>query len=425
MIEYTDNNAEMAVLGAMLFDRHALSKGIEKLKCEHFYTTKHQAIFKELCTFKDKDIDLVIFCSHLKDKRLLTKIDGEGYMTDLMDKVSSSALISGYADIVVRKYYQREQNKSLLKLIQGKLTDEGKDKELENINICAVEVNNIENKSTYLKTIKEVASEFIEDYESTENNKIKIGFPSFDNNLDLEKGQMLVVAGRPEAGKSLFAMNIFNKFLIDGKKVVYFPTEMKSKKAFGRLLSIRAKTSNYKIRNKILDDDLAENTKKCSELSNTTGMFFEKSAPTINEIKSVIGTEKPDCIIIDQITDIKLNKAESKAYAIGDFIRELHSVCVDANVCCVCMAHLNRESEHKTGFKDKSLKPTIANIKYSGDIEQSADKIILIWKKEEDKKLKTINFTIGKNRDGFSKDGEIILDRNTLEMNEAYFGAKK
>lgn len=418
-IKYYDKGSEMAVLGSMLICATALSKGLEKLKIEHFYSTNHKIIFKALTSFKDKKVDFVILTDFLREKKLLNKIGGDIYISELINKVSSTAHTEHYCNIVLKNYFLREQDKCYQMLLQGNLSEEEEQEARNKINDMAVSVNILKNKSDRLLGIKEVALSFLDDYQNKKNENVKLGFYVWDDNLDLKLGEMLVIGGRPEACKSLLAMNLFNKFLKDGLKTIYFPTEMKSIRSFARLLSINAETSNLLIRKKVLGKDLKKNIEKTKELSKKNGFFFDKANPSIEEIKSVIGLEKPKVIIIDQLTDIKLKKAENKAYAIGDFIRELHSVCMENNVLCICIAHINRQGDLTNQANKKQIRPNVSQLKYSGDIEQTAEKIILIWKEEGVENI--ISTTIGKNRDGGKKDMEIRLNTNTLVMQESYF----
>jgi len=94
--------AEMAVLGAMLIEREALERACEIVQEEHFYSGAHRLIYSAMRALYDKNsaVDLVTLTEELKRTGKLSDTGGEGYLSDLIEKVSTAAHVSHYADIV-------------------------------------------------------------------------------------------------------------------------------------------------------------------------------------------------------------------------------------------------------------------------------------------------------------------------------------
>ena len=101
---------EEAVLGAMMLEKDAVNDVIDILGSESFYKETHQMIFSTIQDlFHDSQpIDILTVTEHLKKKGQLEIVGGPYYISQLTNKIASSANVEYHARIISQKYIQRE-----------------------------------------------------------------------------------------------------------------------------------------------------------------------------------------------------------------------------------------------------------------------------------------------------------------------------
>ena len=101
--------AEEAVLGCMLLSKNAVSKSLQSLTKESFYTTANSIIFSNMIELYDKDetIDNVTVCEQLTKNKQLKNVGGSYYITGLSNNAPTAENVDFYAKIVKEKYILR------------------------------------------------------------------------------------------------------------------------------------------------------------------------------------------------------------------------------------------------------------------------------------------------------------------------------
>src|SRR5882672_10011925 len=104
------NEAEMAVLGAMLIEREAQAKVLDILDENCFYKPAHQHIFRAIAHLfsEGSAVDVVTVGQILKNQKLLADIGGSSYLTDLANVLPTAANVDHYARIVKDKAILRQ-----------------------------------------------------------------------------------------------------------------------------------------------------------------------------------------------------------------------------------------------------------------------------------------------------------------------------
>jgi len=115
-----NDDAERAVLGAVLLSANAFSEVSEVLRKEDFYKSGHQVLFDAILMFhqehSSQTIDLITITEFLRSKNLLDLSGGMSYIASLTSDVPTTANAVYYANIVRSHSLRR----SLLEL-SGKL----------------------------------------------------------------------------------------------------------------------------------------------------------------------------------------------------------------------------------------------------------------------------------------------------------------
>ena len=101
---------EQVVLGAMMLERNAVNETIDILHEASFYDPKHQYIFKAILDLfaATSPVDLVTVTERLAKNGELAAAGGAGYVSQLTNRVASSAHIQYHARIIPERYIKRE-----------------------------------------------------------------------------------------------------------------------------------------------------------------------------------------------------------------------------------------------------------------------------------------------------------------------------
>lgn len=198
--------------------------------------------------------------------------------------------------------------------------------------------------------------------------------------------------------------------IIQTAPVVFFSVEMSKERLATRLLALRSgiplqilynpKTASnadiQKMRESVASiEPYAENL----VLDDTASVSLSILRAKVKQFKSEM---KVKCIILDYLGIMDLgNGKESQEQKVGTLVRGIKLLAKQEGVCFILLAQLNREVEAR---KDK--KPILSDLRSSGEIEQTADMVILIHRPE------LYGMTEGKDGEPGEGEVEIIVAKN-------------
>jgi replicative DNA helicase len=216
------------------------------------------------------------------------------------------------------------------------------------------------------------------------------------------KGNMIVIAGRPGSGKTAIALSLALD-CCNHAKVLFISLEMSKEELAKRYLSYICDLENYKIRSaKVTQVELDAVTTKLYDLDFN---FFidDGSNSDINEIVGKIKLHKAkhglDIVYIDYMQLIKSHQ-KVREQEIAHISRTLKMLAKELGITIVALAQLSRETEKRS---DK--KPMLSDLRESGQIEQDADIVLFPFRPayyadEKPDIEMDAELIIGKNRHG-------------------------
>ena len=239
------------------------------------------------------------------------------------------------------------------------------------------------------------------------------GFTDLDRSITgLNKSDLVIIGARPAMGKTSLALNMArNTAMLGKKKVVFFSLEMTKEQLAQRVLSTEARVESTKMRTgNITSDEWARLATATSLLSNCELYFDDTSNMTVPEMKSRIRRLRDvDAVFVDYLQLMKSGqRIENRVQEVSEITRNLKLMAKDLNIPVVVLAQLARSTEGR----GKSHKPQLSDLRESGSIEQDADIVIMLYRKEyytddegeipeEDKPaINEAEFIISKNRHG-------------------------
>ena len=264
--------AEQAVLGAMLLEREAIAKVMEKLRSEDFYREAHKVIFNAMLELYNRNeaVDLVTVTEVLKKNGKLEDVGGIAYVTSLANSVPTAANVVYHAGIVEEKSILRQLVRSATEIAE--LGYEGSEDVSDIIDSAEKKILDISNrkKDTDFVPINNIVMDSFKDLEALMNNKngltgLPTGFVDFDNlTSGLHGSDFIILAARPSMGKTALSLNIVQNVAIrsgkqtDGKPkvVAFFSLEMSKEQLVQRMLCAEANIDSQRLRiGELRDED--------------------------------------------------------------------------------------------------------------------------------------------------------------------------
>lgn len=422
--------AEMGVLGCCLLEpNRCIGECIETLKDDGklaFYDLRHQTIYETLSGMSNQlqPIDLITVQQHLKDRQLLDQVGGIAYLSQLQDSVPSAANLAYYLDIIREKYLLRKLITTCSGVV-GKVFDYEGEVEtlLDEVEKEILRVNESRAQTNIISVTKLVhdAIETIENYfgRNGQLGGIGTGFADLDKMTDgLHGSEMIVIAARPSMGKTSLAMNIAEHVALElNHPVGVFSLEMSSASLVLRMMCSLARVNLRSIREGFMSEsDFPKLTSAAGRLSaaklfidDTAGLSILQLRARARRMHQQHGIK---LFVIDylQLLNSTASRAkENRQQEIADISSGIKALAKELNVPIIVLAQLNREIE-----KDKGRKPRMSDLRESGSIEQDADLVGLLHKKESDeeendgengiKEVEQVGLVIAKQRNGPTGD---------------------
>ena len=410
-------DAEQAVLGGLLIDNSAWDRIADIVAGAHFYRSDHQAVFGAASSLCDegRPCDAVTVAERLDRDGLLESSGGLAYLAELAQNTPNAANIVAYAEIVRERAVLRDVIRTSAEIAedafrpQGRSAHEVLDEAERRILEIAERGGAGRRESVAIKDVLSGVMERIDELSRRENpiTGVATGFEKLDQmTAGLQRGDLVVVAGRPSMGKTAFAMNIVEEAAIRGRlSVAVFSMEMPAEQLAMRMLSSLGRIDQQKVRTGRLEaEDWPRLTSPLAMLDSTDIFVVDDSSLTPTELRARCRRLKReqglDLVVIDYLQLMHVpGTSENRATEISEISRSLKALAREMNVPVVACSQLNRSLELR-GNK----RPVMSDLRESGAIEQDADLILFIYRDEvydEDSKDKgKAEIIIGKQRNG-------------------------
>lgn len=235
-------------------------------------------------------------------------------------------------------------------------------------------------------------------------------YPTLNKIMQFIEGDFLVIGARTGAGKSSFMLNLMND-LKENYQCVYFNIEMNKATIYKRMLAIAGNMRVDSVNQDKTQDELFRFNKAIAEVTQAK-IIIEHLSYNIDDIEEVIRkikTNKHKIIFIDHLGLTRTSKSNKSIYEqITEIVKRLRNMCLKYNCTIVGASQLNRNNFNE----EKSL--DISMLKDSGEIENSASKIILLSQNKDEKKGSlnvNMKVEVAKNRDGKIGSIKMVYDK--------------
>lgn len=214
----------------------------------------------------------------------------------------------------------------------------------------------------------------LEEMQTESNPRYGDGFQWLDHlTSGLHRGQLTVIGGRPGNGKSAIALQIaYNVAVRQGYKTLFLPLEMTVNECINRLI-LQAQLLDEDYKEHCTEQDKQEIIEFCDMVEKD--LKFCVALNRLEDIERVIKAEKPYCIVIDQLSQVRGAKKKDIRESYIELTRNLKRIALEQNVAIILLSQLNRLAKGK--------KPTLENLSESDSIGQDADNVFLLYRDRE------------------------------------------
>ncbi len=404
--------AEKSVLGSILLDKDALIEVSGWLLPEHFYDDRHSAIYQNILELFEGGlpIDLVTVSDKLKKKKILSKLGGRAYLTELASFVPTAAHAAEYANIVKETATRRgliSSSSEITKLAFDETVALPEVVDRSETLLFNVAQAGIKSNFIHIKDLlKDAYERAAHAKESDDYSGISTGFKELDILLGgFQKSDLVVLAARPSVGKTSLALDMMrHAALMEKKNVAFFSLEMSNMQIMDRLLGMQSGIPFWEIRtNKLTEEKVIKLANTMGELADANIYVDDMAGQHINQIRTkarrLALEQGVDIIFVDYLQLMHGNSRESRTLEVGEVSQGLKNLAKELSVPVVALSQLSRAIEQR-----QSRRPQLSDLRESGSIEQDADVVIFLdreetWNPDTEKKGSAEVF-VAKHRNG-------------------------
>jgi replicative DNA helicase len=424
---------EEAVLGAIMLEPAALALALVSIQSETiFYKTNHQVIFKAILGLyaENKPVDIMTVTERLKINGDL-ELAGGGYgVTQLTNRVASSANIEYHIAIIKQKWLRREMIRLSSTLIKQSFEDDedvfdaidshmlGLMGLYNTINITSAE---------QVGTIAQRNAVIIKNTNQSDFIGLASGYRLIDAVTNgFQNGDLIIVAGRPGMGKTAFGISmIYHMAVTSGIPVGFISLEMTKFQVVLRLQSIMINLPYQDLRSGalsesqqvLLDADVQKLLKTRAFVDDTPSLtIIQLRAKAIDMVRS----HQVKMIMVDYLQLMSgVKKGQNREQEVSEISRGLKALAKELDIPIIAFSQLSRKVEDRGNDK----KPILSDLRESGAIEQDADMVIFLYRPEyygktQDEQGNTYENVgialIEKHRNGSTGEFRLTFDKRTM-----------
>ncbi|MEW5797609.1 MAG: replicative DNA helicase [Bacteroidota bacterium] len=386
-------DVEMSVIGAMLLDKEAISRTLEILDETAFYKPAHQLIFNAIVSLFEKNeaADSITVVEELRRMGKLDSVGGPLYISDLTMRVTSAANVEYHAKIVLEKALLRNLISASTEITSRAFNEQ--DDALDLLDEAENKIFQISEKrmkKSFIPMKEAVFStmELLESIHGTHSGVTGVpsGFTVLDNMTGgFQSSDLIIVAARPSMGKTAFVLSLARNAAVDHDKAIgFFSLEMSSQQLVLRLICAEARVDAHSVRTgRLPEEQWRHLSTRIGKLYNAKIFIDDTPALSILELRAkarrLRAEHNINMIVIDYLQLMQGPKnAQSREQEISMISRSLKALAKELNIPVIALSQLNRAVETTT---DK--RPTLANLRESGAIEQDADVVLFIHRPEK------------------------------------------
>lgn len=413
MIEPYSLEAEQSVLGAILIDPDgAIPQVIDLISPGDFYIAGHGRIYIEALNLYSMThaVDYVTITEKMAGIDEIGGVPTKQYLIQLVQMVPTIANTKAYAEIVRTNAKARNVRNILLDATQTEITAENVNEISESVMSRLFDSTSGERRDG-LQPLKKVVPDWYTGlFQTGTQRRADTGYGDMDGILNgMWDDELIVLAARPGVGKTAFALSIAEKVARTGKAVNVFSCEMSKSQLVERMMATESGVDLTELVNsRTLIKDQGKVGKVAAGVDALHKLpinLSDDAAITVTQVQAQSRMAKElGLIVVDYIQLMQASgRKQNRNDEVGEISRGLKLCAKSLHVPILALSQLNRDVE-KRGIS----RPTLSDLRDSGNIEQDADKIIFGWKPDPERDI--VEFDVAKNRRGKMGAVQFLFD---------------
>ena len=382
----------VGVLGSMLIDEAAVGPMLMAVSENDFHAPEQKKIFRAIRELygEGNGVDAILVNDRLGGKY-------NEYLAGLLNATPSAANADAYAR-ELKRTSRLWQLKEIGEAIGAAESESDIRALIDQANMLFCERGDVRRV-----TMEEAFREFFQRKAGQEEDFLRWGFPDLDEQLHVGKGDMVVIGGYPSAGKTAFSLQLAFH-VARTKRVGFFSYETAADKLYDRAVACQTHTSFAKImRNNLSVQDYARIRESREVLTAPKMELLETSGMPVSSIGAYAMAHHYDVIFIDYLQKIPGVKATDEFQRVSQVSNDLQQLGRRTGKVIVALSQLSRPDK-----KDGTAAPTISSLRQSGQIEQDADAVLLLYKENPKDYQSRRVLDLAKNKDGIAGLGMLL-----------------
>lgn len=402
---------ELALCGAICIDPDRILPRIHGLvESDDFEDAKCAVIFDAATetASRGRTLDAVLIADAVTPM-FPSRVEAEAFIRSCMELCPT--LVN--AELHAKRIHKAAQDRKIRSIIDRSLYSDLDGDELAASVISECQDFLKAEHSARTTTLNDALQAMYKSLDKKDEPRIDTGFPMLDSILKgLPAGSLTLIGARPSVGKSAFSEDLALTVARKGKPVLLFSMEMDAEELAERAAAREAliPLSAYIDKN-LTQEQYRATAAACNYMSRWPLHICDAPNVSTSKIRS-LARSIPNLalIIVDYIGLMQAVKSnDSRNLELGAISRDLKNLASELRVPIVALAQLNR-------MVSDTQKPTLANIRDSGELEQNASKVLFLW--NEDKKDGIVGVSVAKNRRGSTGEVYMRFDGNYMSYKE-------
>lgn len=420
-------SAEESLLASIILHPESYWQIADSITEEDFFLEKHKRIYSAIGKLieESKPIDLISI------EEIVKPYISAEELYSIIEKIPSVIHIEEYARIIKEKSVLRklmEISNETLKECITELKDPDEILEKVDRNLYEIFISSVKSDFESISSIVERNVKHLEAIGTEKHfiSGIATGFDKLDELTGgFQKSDYIIIAGRPSTGKTSFALSMSLEMAKRGKKVAFISLEMAKEQIGLRLLCANSGIDLKKVRSGYLSakdfKDLVQSANEIEKLKifvdDTTPYYIHEIRP---KCRKLMKTEGIDILFIDYIQLIRTKERyDTRNLQLGAISSTLKSIAKEFNIPIVALSQLSRNPEKR---REKDIRPTMADLRESGNLEQDADLVLLLYRNKELDEKNMVEVILEKQRNGPTGSFKLVFMRPFTLFREPTMG---
>ena len=383
--------AERAVLAAVLLDPELLAVMAGRLVVEDFYLERHQLIYQAMLDLQLAGtlIDLRTLQARLEARAAIENVGGIAYLATLDLDLPDLGRVETYVELVKERSLRRRLIRACSEVMRDCL-DGGLDAaqalgRAEEA-ILGLGEEAIPRGFEAIGTVFQSTLEDLEERSPSAMVGVASGFIDLDEmTRGLNPGNLIIIAGRPGMGKTSFAMNVAQNVAIREKTTVgVYSLEMSKQELALRVLASESDVEFRSLRTGHMSQKQWGRVIQTVKSMSGAPLYIDDSAnPTMLEVASKARRLKAEkglgLVIVDYLQLMSAGgRYENRNLEIAAITRGLKQLAKELSLPVIALSQLSRQPERR----GSDHRPQLADLRESGAIEQDADIVAFVYRDE-------------------------------------------